>query len=669
MMCGDLFNPLDTIDQEFEEEEEEEKEEEEEEPQDGLRIIDDDDGILECGDCIGSGGDRGACVFELLPEHLVELGIFPPAPPDLQPGVSRKTPLTPPMGEGTITQKNMGRGAFPPVPPRHRRYAYKLYPDAIPPCELEFLNHVSPEEYAGEEYEAKVLFGCLHLSLPIVCVRIRGVKRGLIMPRYTNSLFSLMELCYTDEKKEVEKMESDKEDDEKEDDNDAEEAEVEEGGKGSTTPDLIRQTPPTSIVKEERGPNHYTSNTCKSVHDNSDIDEELNPTLHIPPDCPLLKSTTSFLLIPPPFLPSPPSPPFPSSSFLTSQRYTPIRSTSVITALAYQLLTAIYFCNHMVPSQGAKGIRYTGYTHNDIHLANLLLNAEGRLALCDFELVSPVQAGMTEEDKIVNNNNNNRRTSMSIRSSTGMVVSSTTFPFPHSFSPLPDAPTEKRTSSPLSFPLSSPLANVRMSSTKPFSTPPTHRRGSSLPNTPHSCHHSSETTFPSLGLSLRSSQTSFKPGSEGIRRRFPPLSRRSPDGLFAANADVWAFGLVIVGLLTGVDPLFSNESLVNDFGKGPLLRPYYSHKNYVDWDKNVSKHINYLLSCRSNTVTREEAKGLLKLCSLCLVNAEGRRSSTAEELLENTLFEPFQRAPFLSEQIVQKWINENFQCVPGVSWN
>lgn len=628
MMSIELFSNFDIFDEEIEEESEEEDE------RNGIRIIDDDKGVLQVGECIGAGGDRGACVYEILPEQLDEFGVFSSTSLDPRERSVRTWDISP--TEKSVSKKEDRNGPVCARPSHYRRYAYKLYPESIPPAELSFLNHVYPEQYAEEEWEAKILFGFMHLNLPHFCVRIEGVMRGLIMPRYTNSLWSLMESCNANTEEKL-----------PENDNNVNLPFLKEGA-------FIAE-------KNETGPHGDHSNNASSSTADGYVDLDDDVSLHrIPSDSSL--SLSKSLSLSPLLSSSAVSPPFPGSSFLTTQRYQPIRSIAVITALAYQLLTAIYCCNHMVPFRGENGALYSGYTHNDIHLPNLLLNEEGRLALCDFELVAPLPAGMIEEKMPL------KRTTPSMRSSAGVFVPSPIGPYPRYSTSAPDPPAGK-VSSPPSFPMHSPFDNVCVSSTHPLSTPPTPRRHSSLAGTPPSCCRDSDSHLASLALSLRSSQTSPKPPSDASRKRCPPLSRRSPNGLFAANADVWAFGLVIIGLLTGVDPLFSNEGLRYDFGKGPLLRPYHVNLNCVDWEKNISRHIDYLLSCRSNTASKEEAKDLLNLCSLCLVNAEGRRSATAEELLQDSVFERFRLAPFLSEQIAQKWINENFQSVPGVSWN
>lgn len=618
MMPIDAHSFVSTRDDESEESEDLEEQDDEEE--EGLPIIDDDEGNLQRSECIGAGGDRGAYVYELLPEQLSEFGIFPPV------SLDRHRPFLNDVGSSSHLENSGAKHRvyhqFSASHAPNRRYAYKLYPVAVPPDELAFLNHVSPYQYVGEDWQAKVLFGCLHLSLPILCVRIKGVKRGLIMPRFTNSLKSLMEVYRPNEKE--------------------------------PKRDAMRHSVlDTSSLLDEAG----NQDTCRN--DNDGCIERCSCSS----SSPFVRSSSQLSLcstLSPSFLP--PAPPFPDSSFLTAQRYTPIRSTEVITAIAYQLLTAIYFCNHMVPFRGENQILYSGYTHNDIHLPNLLLNADGRLALCDFELVSPVQAVTHEEVGSI------RRLSLPILPFTGAM--DLTCPYP-SYSidsspridPFTTALSLQASSSPSRVP---PIRGSRSTS---WSAPTTPGRTISSACATHSRRRRSESRLECFGRSPHTLLNSPKPPSETLRKRCPPLSRRSPDGLFASNADVWAFALVVVGLLTGVDPLFSNESLQWDFGKGPLLQPYHTHSNCVDWDKNISLHIDYLLSSRSNTATKEEAKGLLKLCSLCLVNAKGKRSATAEELLEDSVFQAFHLTPFLSEQIVQKWIAEDFQSVSGVVWN
>lgn len=230
----------------------------------------------------------------------------------------------------------------------------------------------------------------------------------------------------------------------------------------------------------------------------------------------------------------------PHSSFKCSQQFTPVCSVPVIAALAYQLLSAIHLLHCQLMSHD--GSPLNGYTHKDIHLDNVLLNDTGKLALCDFELVSPIA---------------------------------------HS-----------------------------------------------------DC----------------SSPSRFKEG-----KRIPAFSRQSPTGLFTPSADVWALGIFIVNLMTGVDPLFSDESLQNDFGNGPFLGKYSDNPNCLDWDGNIAAHVQCLLT-RSNTLAWEGAGDLLRLCSRCLVNCEGKEPATTEELLQDTIFRMFNEKPFDAEKVVAEWI-------------
>ncbi|CAJ1991669.1 protein kinase [Leishmania donovani] len=224
-----------------------------------------------------------------------------------------------------------------------------------------------------------------------------------------------------------------------------------------------------------------------------------------------------------------------SSTFRSTATYRPIESIPVISAIVFQMLEAVAFLNHRLPH----GDGSTGYTHNDLHLDNILLSYDGDVALCDFELVA--------------------------------------------------------------------------------STP-----------------------TPSRSMDVR---------------RLPPSSRQSPHGLFSETADTWAFGLMVVSLLTGVDPLFTSD-IVNDFSDGPLLFRWDRSTRVLDWEANIKAHVELLLRRQDSTGKRlEEARHLLQLCGKCLVNREGAEPLRAVSLLEEAMFLPYRRDFSLATRTVKEWIS------------
>ncbi|CAG9580189.1 conserved hypothetical protein [Leishmania major strain Friedlin] len=224
-----------------------------------------------------------------------------------------------------------------------------------------------------------------------------------------------------------------------------------------------------------------------------------------------------------------------SSTFRFTATYRPIQSIPVISAIVFQMLEAVAFLNHRLPH----GDGSTGYTHNDLHLDNILLSYDGDVALCDFELVA--------------------------------------------------------------------------------STP-----------------------TPSRSMDVR---------------RLPPSSRQSPHGLFSETADTWAFGLMVVSLLTGVDPLFTSD-IVNDFSDGPLLFRWDRGTRVLDWEANIKAHVELLLRRQDSTGKRlEEARHLLQLCGKCLVNREGAEPLCAVSLLEEAMFLPYRRDFSLATRTVKEWIS------------
>ncbi|EKG04770.1 hypothetical protein TCSYLVIO_004175 [Trypanosoma cruzi] len=233
-----------------------------------------------------------------------------------------------------------------------------------------------------------------------------------------------------------------------------------------------------------------------------------------------------------------------TNSLRSFRSFDPIRDCRVVTAIAFQLVVAISLLNEELPHV-KNGMLCRGFTHNDIHLDNILLNRQsGCAALCDFELV-----GHISQD------------------------------------------------------------------------------GEGLP--PPAIH------------------------------RLPPYCRQSPHGLFCLTADTWAIGLVVLSLLTGVDPLFDDDKLMDDFGDGPLLQSHTMSEGTVsvlDWEENIKAHVEALLLRDDPTGNRlEDAAPLLDMCSKCLVNRPGVSPSVAVELLSQPLFSSYVNSPQEAEFILRVW--------------
>ncbi|ORC88362.1 uncharacterized protein TM35_000172340 [Trypanosoma theileri] len=266
------------------------------------------------------------------------------------------------------------------------------------------------------------------------------------------------------------------------------------------------------------------------------------------------------------------------TSLRSRQSFEPIHSCAVITAIAFQLVVAITALNEELPHL-VEGVHCSGFTHNDIHLDNILLDATaGRVGLCDFELVA-------------------------------------------------HAP--ERSPSPLLSPSNSNHNNG-----------PSHSHCNS--------HESTPTVVPSR------LHTRMAP------HRLPPLSRQSPHGLFSRGADTWALALALLSLLTGVDPLFADARLMDDFGGGPLLQRHTDADGsapVLDWDANIHDHILRLLWRDDPSGARvREAGPLLALCGKCLVNRDGARACSAVELLYEPLFREYLQAPREAERVLHAWI-------------
>lgn len=79
------------------------------------------------------------------------------------------------------------------------------------------------------------------------------------------------------------------------------------------------------------------------------------------------------------------------ASFLFHKRFEPIAAPSVITAILYQVVVAVATLQSKLPHSSPCGNKCSGFSHNDLHLANLLVHYDtGAVVLCDFELVQHI---------------------------------------------------------------------------------------------------------------------------------------------------------------------------------------------------------------------------------------------------------------------------------------
>lgn len=80
----------------------------------------------------------------------------------------------------------------------------------------------------------------------------------------------------------------------------------------------------------------------------------------------------------------------PYSAFLYSKSFEPIGDPLVIASILYQLTKAVGTLNWGLPHTADGDDKY-GFSHNDLHLANLLVHySTGAMVLCDFELVQHI---------------------------------------------------------------------------------------------------------------------------------------------------------------------------------------------------------------------------------------------------------------------------------------
>lgn len=238
------------------------------------------------------------------------------------------------------------------------------------------------------------------------------------------------------------------------------------------------------------------------------------------------------------------------TAFRWKKDFLPILQMEVIIAISFQLVLATACLNEELPHT-VSGISYSGFAHNDIHLENILVEEkEGRVALCDFELVSSSPGSSSDKG--------------------------------------------------------------------PRLQPP--------------------------------------------QRRLPPPCRRSPRDFFCRKADSWGIGLVIISLLTGIDPLFDSTVVLDDFGEGPILRSHEFYKGnlqVLDWEQNIKPHVEKLLIHDDPTGRRlKEAQPLLHLCSKCLVNNPRADPCIPIELLSDPVFSCFVSKEKVSENILISWIKQ-----------
>lgn len=78
-------------------------------------------------------------------------------------------------------------------------------------------------------------------------------------------------------------------------------------------------------------------------------------------------------------------------AFLLAKRFEPIASPRVITAILYQVVAAVATLQTQLPHKSQCSSECSGFSHNDLHLANLLVHYDtGAIVLCDFELVQHI---------------------------------------------------------------------------------------------------------------------------------------------------------------------------------------------------------------------------------------------------------------------------------------
>jgi serine/threonine protein kinase len=81
-----------------------------------------------------------------------------------------------------------------------------------------------------------------------------------------------------------------------------------------------------------------------------------------------------------------------ASPFNTKRRTARVDDVEVLCAVVYQVLLGLRNLQRLAHT-AAGGERYAGFAHQDLRLDNVLVNRDGHVALCDFELVGHLPAG------------------------------------------------------------------------------------------------------------------------------------------------------------------------------------------------------------------------------------------------------------------------------------
>eukprot|EP00331_Platyophrya_macrostoma_P018869 CAMPEP_0176464190 /NCGR_PEP_ID=MMETSP0127-20121128/36370_1 /TAXON_ID=938130 /ORGANISM="Platyophrya macrostoma, Strain WH" /LENGTH=309 /DNA_ID=CAMNT_0017856561 /DNA_START=124 /DNA_END=1051 /DNA_ORIENTATION=+ len=77
--------------------------------------------------------------------------------------------------------------------------------------------------------------------------------------------------------------------------------------------------------------------------------------------------------------------------FRAARAFEPIRFPFVIAAVLYQTVLGVRYLHTELPHVAPDGLQKKGFSHNDLHLSNLLVHYDtGSVLLCDFELVHHV---------------------------------------------------------------------------------------------------------------------------------------------------------------------------------------------------------------------------------------------------------------------------------------
>ena len=168
------------------------------------------------------------------------------------------------------------------------------------------------------------------------------------------------------------------------------------------------------------------------------------------------------------------------------------------------------------------------------------------------------------------------------------------------------------------------------------------------------------------------------PTQSGNFRRIPPVVYIPPFGLCSRASDVWCLGLLVLEMITGIQPLLNENVTENDFAEGPLRLPY--HKAWegvtvIDWEANVFDHVRRLSGseislnvsesassssgAKANDVADSEDAVLLAFCGRCLSNREGAVLPSCDKLLSDPLFAAVSYDEVVAERLVMEWASRD----------